>query len=210
MPTDNNINGKAFLKLRGSDLLDLFPDNFILNLHSVYSFQHPTYKHSHALLLSVLLRSSPSFTCQKTGHLQPIPLPLDLQQAGVVVFFINSVTAVHVLLSKFYQMKACSDFQKKYIILQPPKEKEQKCPLLSYTQSSKDPCGVVTFSHIIESPVLKKMAPCPQKCSVLSVQNDICQSHVLQATSDTPIQAIQMMRSEKQGATMLTKKKEKV
>ena len=30
MPTDNNINGKAFLKLRGSDLLDLFPDNFLM------------------------------------------------------------------------------------------------------------------------------------------------------------------------------------
>ena len=30
MPTDNNINGKAFLKLRGSDLLDLFPDNFLI------------------------------------------------------------------------------------------------------------------------------------------------------------------------------------
>ena len=66
---------------------------------------------------------------------------------------------------------------------------------------------IVTFSHIIESPVLKKMAPCPQKCSISS---DICQSYVLQATCDTPIQAIQMTRSEKQGATTLTKRKEKV
>ena len=61
MPTDNNLNGKTFLKLRRSDLLELFPDNFltrkevadfledlvgeilvhfIRNLHSVY-FQHP-------------------------------------------------------------------------------------------------------------------------------------------------------------------------
>ena len=30
MPTDNNINGKTFLKLRRSDLLDLFPDNFLM------------------------------------------------------------------------------------------------------------------------------------------------------------------------------------
>ena len=75
--------------------------HFSLNLHSVYSFQHPTYKHNHALLQSVLLRSYPSFTSQKTGDLPPIPLPLDLQQAHVAMFFINSVTAVHVLLSKF-------------------------------------------------------------------------------------------------------------
>ena len=30
MPTDNNINGKTFLKLKRSDLLDLFPDNFLM------------------------------------------------------------------------------------------------------------------------------------------------------------------------------------
>lgn len=66
---------KPSLKLRRSDLLDLFPDDFlmrkevsdflddlvgeistiILKLHSVYSFQHPTYKHSHAVCFVKIL-----------------------------------------------------------------------------------------------------------------------------------------------------------
>jgi len=66
--------------------------------------------------------------------------------------------------------------------------------------SSKVPYGTVTFSPIIESPVLKKMAPWPQKFSFSSVQNEIVKSHVLQATSDTPIQDVQVRRGEMQGA----------
>jgi len=66
--------------------------------------------------------------------------------------------------------------------------------------SSKVPYGEVTFSSIIVSPVFKKMAPCPQKFSFSSAQNDILKSHVLQATSDTPIQDVQVTRGEVQGA----------
>ena len=183
MPTDNNLNGKTFLWLRRSDLLELFPDNFltrkevadfledlvgeilvhfILNLHSVY-FQHPISQAQLCIVTVCFVKILSFFHLPEIRGLAAVTLAIGFTPGTCSYvpykFFLNSCISLKIVVFDSSQRVPLKQI---YLIFQSPKKKMEMCIVFIY-MSSKVPYGAVTFSPIIESDLFLRKWPLGHK-----------------------------------------------